>query len=187
MLSTSDFRKGMKLALGGDLYIIVDFQHARTAQRRANVWTKLKNLKTGQVLEKTFSAGETFDEPNFAEESMQYLYTDGEVFNFMDARSYEQITLNTEQVGDSKDYLQENVEYRIMFFEGNPISINMPPAVVLKVVEAEPAVKGDSVSNLTKNVKVETGLSVRAPLFIKEGDLIKIDTSDGHYLERVNA
>ena len=186
MLSTADFRKSMKLALGGELYIIVDFQHARTAQRRANVWTKLKNLKTGQVLEKTFSAGETFDEPDFSERSMQYLYTDGEVFNFMEAKSYEQITLNIDQVGDAQPYLQENVEYRIMFFEGNPISINLPSAVILKVTEAEPAIKGDSVSNMTKNVKVETGLSVRAPLFIKEGDLIKIDTSDGKYLERVN-
>ncbi|OGC89557.1 MAG: elongation factor P [candidate division Zixibacteria bacterium RBG_16_53_22] len=186
MLSTSDFRKGMKLALDGELYVIVDFQHARTAQRRANVWTKLKHLKTGRVLEKTFSAGETFNDPEFTERAMQYLYNDGEAFNFMDSRSYEQTTLSTEQVGDSKWYLQENVEYKIMFFEGNPIAINMPSAVILKVIEAEPAIKGDSVSNLTKNVKVETGLTVRAPLFIKEGDSLKIDTTEGKYLERVS-
>jgi elongation factor P len=186
MLSTSDFRKGMKLGLDGDLYVIVDFQHARTAQRRANVWTKLKNLKTGRVLERTFSAGETFQEPEFTERMMQYLYNDGEAFNFMDSKTYDQAILNVEQVGDSKSYLQENVEYKIMFFEGNPIAIDMPSAVTLKVMEAEPAVKGDSVSNLTKSVVVETGLTVRAPLFIKEGDLIKIDTSDGKYLERVN-
>lgn len=185
MLSTSDFRKGMKLALDGELFIIVDFQHARTAQRRANVWTKLKNLKTGQVLERTFSAGETFDEPDFTERTMQYLYNDGDSFNFMDSTNYEQTTLSKEQVGDSKPYLQENVEYRIMFFEGIPISINMPSAVTLRVIEAEPAIKGDSVSNLTKSVTVETGLAVRAPLFIKEGDLIKIDTTEGKYLERV--
>ncbi len=184
MLSTSDFRKGMKLALEGELYIIVDFQHARTAQRRANVWTKLKNLKTGRVIERTFSAGETFQEPEFTERQMQYLYSDGEAFNFMDSKSFEQVALSSEQVGDYKWYLQENIEYRIMFFEGNPIAIDMPSAVTLKVVEAEPAVKGDSVSNLTKSVTVETGLVVRAPLFIKEGDLIKIDTSDGKYLER---
>lgn len=186
MLSTSDFRKGMKLALDGELYIIVDFQHARTAQRRANVWTRLKSFKTGRVVEKTFSAGETFDEPEFAERTMQYLYNDGETFNFMDSKTYEQTTLSSEQVGDSKWYLQENLDYKIMFFEGNPIAIDMPSAVVLKVVEAEPAIKGDSVSNLTKNVVVETGLAVRAPLFIKEGDTIKIDTSEGKYLERVN-
>ncbi len=184
MLSTSDFRKGMKLAIEGDLYVIVDFQHARTAQRRANVWTRLKSFKTGKILERTFSAGETFDEPEFTERNMQYLYTDGEVFNFMDSKSYEQVTLTNEQVGDSKWYLQENVEYKIMFFEGNPIAIDMPSAVTLKVIEAEPAIKGDSVSNLTKSVVVETGLSVRAPLFIKEGDLLKIDTTEGKYLER---
>ena len=120
MLSTSDFRKGMKLAQDGELYIIIDFQHARTAQRRANVWTKLKNLKTGRVIERTFSAGEQFDEPEFTERLMQYLYTDGENFNFMDSKSYDQVVLTTEHVGDSKSYLQENVEYKIMFFEGNP-------------------------------------------------------------------
>jgi elongation factor P len=184
MLSTSDFRKGMKLALDGELFIIVDFQHARTAQRRANVWTKLKNLKTSRVIERTFSAGETFDTPEFTERAMQYLYNDGDNFNFMDSKNYEQIILNNEQVGDSKWYLQENVEYKIMFFEGNPIAIDMPSAVTLKVTESEPAIKGDSVSNMTKNVVVETGLNVRAPLFIKEGDHIKIDTSDGKYLER---
>jgi elongation factor P len=186
MLSTSDFRKGMKLALDGELYIIVDFQHARTAQRRANVWTKLKHLKTSRVIERTFSAGETFDEPEFTERGMQYLYSDGENYNFMDSKSYEQVTLSTEQVGDSKWYLQENVEYKIMFFEGNPIAIDMPSAVILKVVEAEPAIKGDSVSNMTKNVVVETGLSVRAPLFIKQGDSLKIDTVEGKYLERAS-
>jgi elongation factor P len=184
MLSTSDFRKSMKLKVDGELYIIVDFQHARTAQRRANVWTKLKHLKTGRVLEKTFSAGETFEQPEFTERAMQYLYNDGENFNFMDSKTYEQTTLSTEQVGASRWYFQENVEYKIMFFEGNPIAIDMPSAVVLKVIEAEPAVKGDSVSNLTKNVVVETGLTVRAPLFIKEGDSLKIDTTEGKYLER---
>jgi len=186
MLSTSDFRKGMKLAIEGELYVIVDFQHARTAQRRANVWTRFKPLKTGRVIEKTFSAGETFDEPEFTERGMQYLYNDGESFNFMDSKTYEQVALSSEQVSDSKWYLQENVEYKIMFFEGNPIAINMPSAVILMVIEAEPAINGDSVSNLTKNVKVETGLTVRAPLFIKEGDSLKIDTTEGKYLERVS-
>jgi elongation factor P len=184
MLSTSDFRKGMKLTLDGELFIIVDFQHARTAQRRANVWTKLKNLKTNRVIERTFSAGENFDEPEFNERQMQYLYNDGENFNFMDSKSYDQVILNVEQVGDSKWYLQENVEYKIMFFEGNPIAIDMPSAVTLKVTESEPAIKGDSVSNLTKSAVVETGLTVRVPLFVKEGDLIKIDTIEGKYLER---
>jgi len=186
MLSTSNFRKGMKLAIDGELFIIVDFQHARTAQRRANVTTKLKNLKTGQVLEKQFPAGTMFDEPDFSERMMQYLYKDGETYHFMDAKSYDQIGLNEDQVIDAKSFLQENVNYKILAFEGVPISISLPPSVELKVVEAEPGVKGDSVSNLTKNATVETGLLVKVPLFIKEGETIKIDTSDGKYLERVN-
>ncbi len=186
MLSTSDFRKGMKLTIEGELFIIVDFQHARTAQRRANVWTKLKNLRSGQVIERSYSAGENFDEPDFSERPMQYLYNDGEMFHFMDSKSYEQTALNEDQIGDARGYLQENVDYKILFFEGNPISINMPASVVLKVVEAEPGVKGDSVSNLTKNAVLETGLQVKVPLFIKIGEAIKIDTSNGKYLERAN-
>ena len=186
MLSTSDFRKGMKLALDGDLFVIVDFQHARTAQRRANVWTKLKNLKTGQVIERTFSAGENFNQPDFSDQVMQYLYNDGEMFHFMNSKSFEQVILNAEQVSEARDYLQENVEYKILFFEGNPISMDMPASVNLKVIEAEPGVKGDSVSNLTKNAIVETGLQVKVPLFIKVGEIIKIETSTGKYLERTN-
>jgi len=186
MLSTSDFKKGMKLALEGGLFVIVDFQHARTAQRRANVWTKLKNLKTGQVIERTFSAGENFDQPDFSDQAMQYLYNDGDIFHFMNSKSYEQVALTADQVGDARVFLQENGEYKILFFEGNPISMDMPASVNLKVIEAEPGVKGDSVSNLTKNAVVETGLQVKVPLFIKVGETIKIETATGKYLERVN-
>ena len=184
MIDTSDFRIGMRLQIDKDIFTIVDFQHARTAQRRANVWTKLKNIRTGQVLEKTYSAGEKFVEPDFSERTMQYLYNDQEGFHFMDSQTYDQVALNEEQIGEYKWYLQENVEYQILFFEGNPINVQMPAAVVLNVTEAEPAVKGDSVSNITKQVTVETGLKVRVPLFVKEGDKIKIDTREGKYLER---
>jgi elongation factor P len=184
VIDTSNFRIGMRLQVENEIYYILDFQHARTAQRRANVWTKLRNIRTGQVLEKTFSAGEKFEEPDFSEKSMQYLYNDQDGYHFMDSQTFDQIALNEDQVGDQKWYLQENVEYRILFFEGNPINVELPSAVVLEVTEAEPAVKGDTVSNITKLVKVETGLEVRAPMFIKSGDKIKIDTRDGKYLER---
>lgn len=185
MLSTTDFRKGMRLQIEGNLFTIVDFQHARTAQRRANVWTKLKNIRTGQVIERTFSAGESFDEPDCKETTMQYLYNDGNEYFFMDSKTFEQVPLTREALGDYVSYLREQDEYKILFFEGNPINLDLPPAVELKVVESEPAVKGDSVSNLTKNAVVETGLNVKVPLFIKEGDTIKIDTSNGSYLGRV--
>lgn len=185
MLDTSNFRPGLRLKIENDLYTIVDFQHSQTGRGRANVWTKLKNIRTGQVIERTYSAGERFEQPDFEQKLMQYLYNDPEGFHFMDSKTYDQIMLMEDQVGDYKWYLQENLEYSILFFEGNPINVEMPSSVVLEVVEAEPAVKGDSVSNITKNAKVETGLDVKVPLFIKEGDKIKIDTRDGKYLERV--
>jgi elongation factor P len=175
----------MRLKVGDDIYNIVDFQHARTAQRRANVWTKLKNIRTGQVLEKTFSANEKFEEPDFKAKRMQYLYNDRDGFHFMDSRTYDQIALTEDQIGDYQWFLQENVEYEILFFEGNPVNLEMPAAVVLEVTEAEPAVKGDTVSNITKLVTVETGLTVKVPLFIKTGDKIKIDTRESRYLERI--
>ncbi|MCP4583418.1 MAG: elongation factor P [candidate division Zixibacteria bacterium] len=184
MIDTSDFRIGMRLQIDKDIFYIIDFQHARTAQRKANVTTKLKNIRTGQVLEKSFSAGEKFVEPDFDERMMQFLYNDQEGFHFMDSKTYDQIALNEEQIGQYKWYLQENVEYQILFFEGNPINVEMPAAVVLVVIEAEPAVKGDTVSNITKLVKVETGLEIKAPMFIKIGDKLKIDTREGKYLER---
>jgi elongation factor P len=184
MLSTSDFRKGLRLQIDGDLYSVVDFQHARTAQRRANVWTKLKNIRTGQVIERTFSAGESFAQPDFRETKMQYLYCDGDDYYFMDSKTFDQVALPKDSLGTSVEYLKEQDEYKILFFEGTPISVDLPPAVELKVTESEPAVKGDSVSNLTKNAVVETGLNVKVPLFIKEGDIIKIDTQTGAYLGR---
>ena len=184
MIDTSNFRIGLRLKIDNNIFYIVDFQHARTAQRRANVWTKLKNIRTGQVLERTFSAGEKFEEPDFSERSMEFLYSDQEGFHFMDTKNYEQITLTDEQIGDNKGYLQENVAYQILFFEGNPVNVQLPAAVRLKVIEAEPAVKGDTVSNITKLVKVETGLQVKVPMFVKEGDKIKIDNRDRKYLER---
>jgi len=185
MISTSDFRKGMKIAVDGEPYIIVDFQHARTAQRRANVTTKLKHIQTGQVLEKSFSAGEQFEEPDFENRNMQYLYNDGETWNFMDSKTFDQIALSAEQVGDYKWYLIENTEYSILFFKSNPISIELPTSVVLKVTECEPAIKGDTVSNVMKGATLETGLQIKVPMFIKTGDNVKVDTRDGKYLERV--
>ncbi|MBD3234795.1 MAG: elongation factor P [candidate division Zixibacteria bacterium] len=184
MLSTSNIKKGLKLTLEGHPLIVVDFKHIKVARGGAKIWTKLKNLKTGQVIERTFNSGETFPEPDFSERTMQYLYHDDQGYHFMDSETYEQTFLTEDQVGDYKWYLQENVEYKILYFEGKPINIDMPASVVLQVTQAEPGVKGDSVSNLTKGATVETGLKVKVPLFIKEGESIKIDTRTGEYLER---
>jgi elongation factor P len=186
MISTSDFRPGLKLAIDGEPFYIVEFSRSATARGRASVRTKLKNIRTGQVLDKTFSSGETFPDPDFNHKKTQYLYNDGNEWHFMDSDTYDQFFLTREQLGDYIWYLKEQEEYTILYFEGQPINLDMPPAVVLKVVEAEPAVKGDTVSNVTKTVRLETGLEVKAPPFIKEGDMIKIDTSNSKYLERAN-
>jgi elongation factor P len=184
MLSTTDFRKGLRIKLEGDIYYVVDFQHARTAQRRAFVRTKLKNIKTGAVLERTFSAGETFEEPDFEEKTMQYLYAGEKEYYFMDTKTYEQTSLTDEQLGDYKWYLMENREYKVMFFEGQPVSVDIPASVILKIVSTEPAIKGDSVTNITKSATLETGLVVKVPLFVNEGEHVKIDTRTNEYIER---
>jgi elongation factor P len=184
MLSTTDFRKGLRIKLEGEIYYIVDFQHARTAQRRAFVRTKLKNIRTGAVLEKTFAAGETFDEPDFVEKTMQFLYSAGGEYHFMDTKTYDQISLTEDQLGDFKWYLKENSEYKVMFFEGQPVNVDLPASVVLKIASTEPAIKGDSVTNITKNATLETGLVVKVPLFVKEGEYVKIDTRTKEYIER---
>jgi elongation factor P len=185
MISTTDFRKGLKVKLEGEIFYIVDFQHGRTAQRRAQVRTKLKNIRTGAVLERTFSAGETFDEPDFEEKTMQFLYSSGSDYHFMDSKTYDQISLTEEQLGDYKWYLKENSEYKVMFFEGQPVNLDLPTSIVLKITSTEPGIKGDSVTNLTKSATLETGLQVKVPLFINEGEYVKIDTRTNEYIERV--
>jgi elongation factor P len=185
MISTSDFRIGKKLKVEGELWEIVDFQNARTAQRRAKVTVKLRNLKNGRVLERIYASGETFEEPEFEQRTMQYMYTDGSLWHFMDQASYEQIELTPEHVEGYAQFLMENKDYKVLYFEGKPISLELPASVVLTVTDAEPGVKGDSVSNLAKNATVETGLSIKVPLFIKVGDKVKIDTRTKEYLERV--
>ena len=185
MISTSDFRNGRKLKLDGDLWEIIYFQNARTAQRRAKVTTRLRNMRTGQILEKVFASGETFDEPEFEQRSMKYMYTDGASWHFMDNETFEQVALNAEQLEGYAEFLMENEDYKILYFEGAPLSVDLPTSVILTITDAEPAVKGDTVSNLTKGATVETGLQVKVPLFIKVGDKIKIDTRSKEYIERV--
>lgn len=187
MISTSDFRIGKKLKVEGELWEIVDFQNARTAQRRAKVTVKLRNLKNGRVLERIYASGEMFDEPEFEQKTLQYMYTDGKVWNFMDQGSFEQVELTQEHLEGYAEFLMENHDYKVLYFEGNPISLDLPASVILTVTDSEPGVKGDSVSNLTKNAVVETGLSIKVPLFIKIGDKVKIDTRTKEYLERVTS
>ncbi len=185
MISTKDFRKGRRISIDGEPLIILDFQHQKVARGGATVKTKLRNLKTGSIFEKTFNGGENFKEPDLENRKMQYLYESVGEYTFMDSKDFEQYTLSADELGDQRFYLKENEEYSLLVFEGNPLSLDLPASVILEVVQSDPAVKGDSVSNITKPAKVETGLEIKVPLFIKEGDFVKIDTRTGEYLERV--
>jgi elongation factor P len=184
MISTSDFRKGMRIAIDGQPYYIVDFLHVKMGRGGANVRTKLKNIKTGQVLDRTFGGNEQFEQPDFSDRKMQYMYNDGSEWFFMDATTFEQVGIPKDKIEDAVPYFKESDEYHILFFEGEAISVDLPPAVIFEVTEAEPAVKGDTVGTVMKNAVVETGLQVKVPMFIKVGDRIKIDTKEGKYIER---
>ncbi len=185
MISTKDLRKGRRISIDGEPLIIVDFQHQKVARGGATVKTKLRNLKTGAIYEKTFNGGENFKEPDLENRKMQFLYEANEEYTFMDITDFEQHILRSEELGDLRLYLKENEEYSLLVYEGHPLSLDLPASVILEVVQSDPAVKGDSVSNITKPAKLETGLDVKVPLFIKEGDFVKVDTRTGEYLERV--
>ncbi len=184
MISTADFRKGMKLKLSEGLFEISDIQHTKMARRGATIRVKLKNLHTGSVIERVYNSGETFDQPDFEQKNAQFLYSDGGQFHFMENDTYEQFQMSEEAIGDNRWFLKEGDGIQVLLFEGNPVNIDIPVKVILKVTETEPAIKGDTVNNVTKNATMETGLVVKVPLFIKEGELLKIDTRTKSYIER---
>jgi len=183
--STSDFRKGLKIELDGKPFIIVEFLHVKPGKGGAFVRTKIKNLATGQVLEKTFRAGEKVDKPDLEERDMQYLYREGENFCMMDNETYEQTYLSEAQVGDGVEYMKENTNVKVLLFNEEPIAMELPNFVELEIVETEPGVRGDTASGGSKPAKLETGAIVQVPFFLNEGDVIKVDTRTGEYIERV--
>ncbi len=184
MITAGDFRKGTKILYKGDPYEVVDFQHSLRGRGRGKVWTKMKNLRTGNVLEETFSSSEQFEEPDLEDVDMQYLYEEDEWYVFMDTNTYDQHRFPKSTIGDAKWFLKEGETYRILLWNGQPLSVELPTAMVLKVVETEPAVRGDTVTNVTKKAKLETGLEVKVPLFISEGEEIKVDTRTLEYISR---
>ena len=184
MYSTSDFRKGLKIEYNGDPYLMVDFQHVKPGKGNAFVRTRLKSLISGNVLEITFKSGEKVKKPDLEEKEMQFLYSEGEEYYFMDNASYEQIFLNADKMGDAPKYLQENINVNMLFYKGDPIGLDLPNFVVLKVLETEPGIRGDTASGGSKPATVETGAVIQVPFFINEGEAIKIDTRSGEYVER---
>ena len=186
MASTSDIKNGLCIKYNNDIYKIIEFLHVKPGKGPAFVRTKLRSLSNGKVLDNTFSAGHKIEEIRVETHSFQYLYAEGDLFHFMNVESYEQITLDKKTL-DAPDLLKEGtvVMVQINTETDLPISVDMPTSIVLEVTYAEPGVKGNTATNATKPAKVETGASVNVPLFINEGDKIKIDTATGSYMERV--
>ena len=185
MAAASDFHNGMAILHNGDIWIITEFQHFNPGNWRAMVRTKLKNAKTGRVIDHTFRMTDKIEEVRLEEKDMQYLYeSDGNLY-FMDAETYDQTFISAKMLGDNVRFLKEGNLCHVMFYEGKAISADLPFFIEFKVIEAEPAVKGDTATGVTKNAKIETGTNIQVPLFVKEGDIIKIDSRSGKYLERV--
>lgn len=185
MISTADFRNGLVVDLDGDLMEIIEFQHVKPGKGGAFVRTKFKNFLTGRVLEKTFRSGEKFEEARIEEQRWQFLYSDGAQFHFMDHDTFEQLAVNADVVGDQAQWMKENEDISLMFHNGSVISIKVPSHVVLTITKSDPGVQGDRSSGAKKPATLETGAAIQVPLFLNEGDQVKVDTRTGEYVERM--
>jgi elongation factor P len=184
MISSSDFRTGLTLEIDGNVWQIIDFQHVKPGKGAAFVRTKIKNVQTGAVVERTFNPNEKLPPAHVETKGMQYLYENDGLYTFMDNETYEQMELNKDQIGDSLRFLKENMDIKIQSFKGAIIGLVLPNTVELTVTECEPSVKGDTATGATKLATLETGYVVRVPLFINEGEVLAIDTRTGNYISR---
>ncbi len=184
MISAGDFRNGITFEMEGNVYQIVEFQHVKPGKGAAFVRTKLKNVINGGVVEKTFRPTDKMPKAHIERKDMEYLYNDGELFYFMDQESYEQMPLNADQLGDALRFVKENMLVKILSYKGNVFGVEPPNFVELQVSETEPGVKGDTATGATKPATLETGAQINVPLFIDEGDMIRVDTRTGEYMER---
>lgn len=185
MVSAGDFKNGLTVEIEGNIYQILDFQHVKPGKGAAFVRTKLKNIINGGVVEKTFRPTEKFETAHIDRKDMQYLYTDGDLYNFMDLETYDQLAVNADVVGDSLKFVKENETVKVISHQGNVFAIEPPITVELRVTETEPGVKGDTATGATKPAIVETGAQIMVPLFVNQDDVLKIDTRTGEYLSRV--
>ena len=185
MLESGDLKKGTKIEIDGEPYVLVQFEFVKPGKGQALYKCKLKNMVTGAQFDRTFRSGEKFKQPDLEEQEMEYLYADGNQFCFMNMTTYEQEYLSEEQLGDANNFLKENTVCSILLFEGRPIGISLPIFINLKVEHADPWVKGDTASGDSKPATLETGYVLQVPPFIGEGELLKIDTRTGAYVERV--
>ena len=184
-ITAGDIRNGKTLEIEGSIFQVIEFQHVKPGKGAAFVRTKLKNIVSGGVVEKTFRPTEKLEEATIERKDMQYLYSDGDLYHFMDTETYDQIALNSDQIGDTLKFVQENEMVKVCSHKGNVFSIEPPLFVELQITDTEPGFKGDTATGATKPATVETGAQVNVPLFVEQGDVIKIDTRTGEYLSRV--
>lgn len=182
---TSDIKKGLKFKMDGAPYNVVDFQFVKPGKGAAFTWTKMKNLITGQVLERNFRTGEVLEEVDVETREANYSYKEGDDFVFMDGETYDQFTITAEKLGDQAGFLMEGMRCNVLFYEGRVITVDLPNFIEVEVTYSEPAVKGDTANNVTKEAKIATGATVRVPLFIDQGNTIRIDTRTGEYVGRI--
>lgn len=183
-VSTAEFKKGLKIQFDGQPYTIVDFQHVKPGKGGAFVRTKLKHMRQGRVIDNTFRAGEKVELVDFEDKHMQYLYKDDR-YNFMDTKTYDQISLSAEEVGDARNFLKENTEVDILFIDGSPVTVELPNFLELAIAKTDPGIRGDTASGGNKPATLETGAVIQVPLFLNEGDIVKVDTRSAEYLGRV--
>jgi elongation factor P len=184
MISSNDFRSGVTIVLDGSVWRVIEFLHVKPGKGSAFVRTKLKNAQTGNVIEKTFRAGESVPQANIEKLTMQHTYKDADQFVFMDVETFEEARLNANQIGDRVKFLKEEMEVNILFWDGKVLDVELPTSVILEITDTDPGVKGDTATGGTKPAIVETGAQVMVPLFISIGERIKVDTRDGSYLGR---
>ena len=183
-VSTAEFKKGLRIVFDDQPYVIVDFQHVKPGKGGAFVRTKLKHMKLGKVIDNTFRAGEKMELVDFEEKHMQFLYKDDR-YHFMDTESYEQVSLSADEVGDAREYLKENTEVDVLYINGSPVTVDLPNFVELAIAQTDPGVRGDTAQGGNKPATLETGAVLQVPLFLNEGDVVKVDTRTGEYLGRV--
>lgn len=187
MISTQDFKKGIKILFKDTPYMVLDYAHVKPGKGGAYVRTKMKNMLTGLIHEETFHSGEKFPDPGLENRQMQYLYKDGDLYSFMDQQDFDQVELDAKQLSEVIDYLKEQTIYTILYFQGRPIAVTAPMHMDLQVTETTPGVRGDTAQGgATKSAILETGYKALVPLFVNEGDVVKIDTRTGDYIERVS-
>lgn len=185
MIDVNELRKGVTFELDGNLYKVLDYSHNKSGRGNATIRVKARNLQTGSNIERTFTSGQSVQDVSLDFHNVAYLYRDGNLYYFMDNETFEQPAINAEMLGDDAQYLKEGMEVKLTFYNGQPLDVEIPSSVDLKVVEAETAIRGDTATGVTKKVKTETGLEVNCPQFVKVGDVIRVNTETGEYVTRV--